>query len=431
MNVKSITDMRQIPLHWQIAIALILAVIVGSSLSADTHILGISLLATLDFFGTLFLNALKMIVVPLVMSSIIVGIFGIANDQAFGRLGIKTLLYYLMTSTLAIVVGLLLVNLIEPGIADGQPVQGLLSALPDSAEFMSKVEGKSLHDITAVFLRLVPPNIFSAAVHGQLLGLIFFSIIFGFFMAKIHNQLGTSLFKLWNGIQEVMILITLWIMKFAPYGVFALVTKTVMLSGMDAVLPVLKFFLTVVIALGIHFAIVLPLLLRFVAGVSPLYYMGRVMPALLTAFSTASSSATLPVSLNAAQERVGISKRVSSFTLPLGATVNMDGTALYECVVVIFIAQLYGVDLNFSTQFVIVLLALMTSIGVAGIPAASLVAITLILTAVGLPIEAIGLILAVDRILDMSRTSVNVFGDLTGACIIARSEKEEFPVASS
>ncbi len=415
---------EKIALHWQVLIALMLAVLIGSFSTEQTQLAGIELVAILTFLGTLFLNALKMVVVPLVVSSIIVGVANVANDHAFGRLGAKTLGYYLMTSSISIIIGLSLVNLIMPGTVSDEASQRILATMPDTSEFMGKVEGKAVGDIAAVFLRMVPENIFHAAAEGQLLGLIFFSAVFGFFMTKVSGNIGRSLADFWESVQEVMIRITLWIMRFMPYGVFALVAKTVIISGMESVLPLLKFFLTVLVALAFHFFIILPLLLRTIANVSPIQYMGQVIPALLTAFSTASSSATLPVSLNSIQQRAGVSKRVSSFVLPLGATVNMDGTALYECVVVVFIAQLYSVDLSFATQLSIVILALLTSIGVAGIPAASLVAITLILSAVGLPIEAIGLVLTVDRILDMCRTSVNVFSDLTGACVIARSEKE-------
>lgn len=218
--------------------------------------------------------------------------------------------------------------------------------------------------------------------------------------------------------------ITDWVMKFAPIGVFALVAKVVASTGFAAFQPLIAFFFTVLGALAIHLLIVLPLMLRFIGGVNPRYHFQAMSPALLMAFSTASSSATLPVSMECVEKRAGVSNRTTSFVLPLGATVNMDGTALYECVAALFIAQAYGLDLDFTTQFTVVLVALLTSIGVAGIPAASLVAITIILTAIGLPIEAVGLILAVDRVLDMCRTSVNVFSDSCGAVLIGRLEGE-------
>jgi len=214
------------------------------------------------------------------------------------------------------------------------------------------------------------------------------------------------------------------IMKFAPIGVFALVAKVVTISGFDAFKPLLTFFFTVLLALLFHIIIVMPLLLRFVGGVSPYRHFQAMAPALLTAFSTASSSATLPITMECVEDRAGVSNRVTSFVLPLGATVNMDGTALYECVAAIFIAQAYGLDLTVAQQITIVILALLTSIGVAGIPSASLVAIAIILAAIGLPLEGIGLVLAVDRVLDMCRTSVNIFSDSCGAVIIGKSEGE-------
>ena len=417
----------KLALHWQVAIALVLAVALGSVLEPSDTVLSLNVVDALSLFGTLFLNALKMVVVPLVMTSIMVGISGIARDHAFKRLGFKTFSFYIVTGVAALVVGLLLVNVIMPGGGDSTQLLQVIEK-QDSSGFMDRVAGRSLADVAEIFIRIVPQNIFQAAHENQLLGLIFFSMVFGFFMGKLKStteRVGQALTDVVEGIQSVMILITLWIIRFMPYGVFALVTKTLAMTGFDIIIPLMKFFATVTLALAVHFFITLPLILRFFGRLAPKQYMGQVLPALLTAFSTASSSATLPVSLNSAQQNAGISKRISSFVLPLGATVNMDGTALYECVVVIFIAQLYGIELSFAMQLLIVVLALVTSIGVAGIPAASLVAITLILTAVGLPIEAMGLILAVDRILDMMRTSTNVMSDLTCAAVIAKSEGEE------
>lgn len=222
-----------------------------------------------------------------------------------------------------------------------------------------------------------------------------------------------------------MMLITDWVMKFAPIGVFALVAKVVATTGLDAFKPLALFFITVVLALGTHFFVVMPVLLRTIGRVNPWRHYRAMLPALLTAFSTSSSSATLPMTIECVEKNAGVSNKTSNFVLPLGATINMDGTALYECVAAIFIAQAYGIELSFATQFTIVMVALLTSIGVAGIPSASLVAISIILAAIGLPLEAIGLILAVDRILDMCRTTVNVFSDSCGAVIIARTEGEQ------
>ena len=414
----------RLALHWQIFIALILAVLVGIFSDSSTALFGISLQSVFNFIGTLFLNALKMLIVPLIMSSIIVGMMEIQPDT-LGRLGYKTLLYYAASSLVAILIGLLVVNMIQPGIADGEPVREIIGLSAETDDVIERVEGKGSGDLAEVFIRMIPPNIVSAAAEGKMLGLIFFSLLFGFFISRVKGQPGETLKSFWNGLLDVMMQMTEWVMLFAPIGVFALVAKVLMTSGMDAFEPLAMFFITVLIALAAHLLLVLPSVLRVIARVSPVAHFRAMMPALLTAFSTSSSSATLPITLDCVENRAGVSNRVSGFTLPLGATVNMDGTALYECVAAMFIAQAYGLSLDFTTQFTIVLIALLTSIGVAGIPSASLVAITIILAAIGLPVEAIGMILVVDRILDMCRTAVNVFSDSVAAVTIARLEGEE------
>jgi Na+/H+-dicarboxylate symporter len=391
----------------------------------DTSLYGLRFYDIYDFLGTLFLNALKMLIVPLIVSSIITGIAGVGASGAMGRLGGKTLLYYMTTSLFAILVGLFLVNLVAPGIVDGEPAREIIALSDESAGIAARVEGRGMSDVVEIFLRMVPTNIVAAAAEGQMLGLIFFSLLFGYFMTRIDGALAKPMQDFWQGVFAVMMQITEWVMLFAPIGVFALVAKVVASTGFAAFAPLLAFFLTVLAALAVHFLVVLPLLLWFVGRVNPLRHYQAMAPALLTAFSTASSSATLPVSMDCVERRAGVSNRTSSFVLPLGATVNMDGTALYECVAAMFIAQAYGLELGFAEQFTVVLVALLTSIGVAGIPAASLVAITIILTAIGLPVEAVGLILAVDRVLDMCRTSVNIFSDSCGAVIIGRLEGEQ------
>lgn len=415
----------KLQLHWQILIALLLAILAGVASGEEGALFGVTFYSVFDFIGTLFLNALKMLIVPLIVSSIIVGIAGIGSSSALGRLGGKTLLYYLTTSLLAILVGLAVVNFISPGIDEQGPVKERIGFSGDTSAFADKVEGKGAGDVVDVFLRMVPTNIFAAAADGQVLGLIFFSLLFGFFMTKIQEDYAESQYNFWQGIYETMMRITDWVMLFAPVGVFALVAKVVASTGFDAFAPLAWFFLSVVLALAIHVFITLPLLLKFVGRVNPLRHYPAMVPALLTSFSTASSSATLPITMECVEKNAGVSNRTSSFVLPLGATVNMDGTALYECVAAMFIAQAYGLELTFATQFTIVMVALLTSIGVAGIPAASLVAIAIILGAIGLPLEGIGLILAVDRILDMLRTSTNVFSDSCGAVIIGKLQGEQ------
>ncbi|MDG1772145.1 MAG: dicarboxylate/amino acid:cation symporter [Oceanicoccus sp.] len=423
----------KLALHWQILIAIIAAIIAGIITGTDTSILGISFYAIYAFVGTLFLNALKMIIVPLVMSSIITGISGIGNSENLGRLGGKTILFYATTSLLAILVGLVLVNITTPGLIDGQAAGDQLNLSTDANELamvVEKVEGKGASDISDVFLRLVPTNVVAAAAGGQMLGLIFFSLLFGFFITRIDKDKSDVLKNFWQAVFDTMMHITMWVMKFAPLGVFGLVAKTVAATGFAAFSPLLIFFVTVVAALGIHAFITLPILLRVLGRVRPGTFFKQMSPVMLTAFSTASSSATLPLTLETVEKDIGVSNKTTSFVLPLGATINMDGTALYECVAAMFIAQAYGLDLTIVQQFTIVLVALLTSIGVAGIPAASLVAITVILGVIGLPLEGLGLLLVTDRILDMMRTAVNVTSDSAGAVIIARSEGEQTNIAS-
>ena len=405
----------QLKLHWQILIALVLAVVAGRLSGTDGSVLGVTLYAVYGFIGALFMNALKMIIVPLIMASIITGVSGMGGAEGLGRLGGKSLMF---------------VNLLAPGIIDGEPASQVLGLSQQAAnEVAAKVADRSITDLSDVFLSMIPPNVIQAAADGQMLGLIVFSLLFGFFITRIDPDRGALLGGFWQGVADVMMGITDLIMKFAPLGVFGLVAKTVAGVGAeqinDLAVSLGTFTLSVLLALAVHTLVTLPLMLRFLGGVSPLAHFGAMMPALLTAFSTASSSATLPMTMECVQDNARVSKRTSSFVLPLGATVNMDGTALYECVAAMFIAQAYGLELSFVTQFTVVLVALLTSIGVAGIPAASLVAITIILATVGLPAEGIGLILAVDRILDMFRTSVNVFSDSCGAVIIARTEGEK------
>lgn len=415
---------KRIALHWQILIALCLSVIIGLLFDQSSSILGIPLVPVLVFVGTLFLNALKMLIVPLIMASIITGMMSLSGDT-LGRLGSKTMLYYAVTSLVAILIGLFFVNLLQPGVIDGEPARHIIGLSSETADVVDKVGDRGAADIAEILLRMVPANIVTAAANGQMLGLIFFSLIFGFFISKLEGPAAQVQKNFWQGLLDIMMMMTNLIMKFAPLGVFALVTKVILLSGVSAFEPLALFFLTVIMALAVHLLIFLPLVLRYLARVSPGKHFKAMLPALLTAFSTSSSSATLPITIDCVEKRSGVSNQVAGFTLPLGATINMDGTALYECVAAMFIAQAYGLSLDITTQFTIVLVALLTSIGVAGIPSASLVAITIILGAIGLPLEGIGLILVVDRVLDMCRTSVNVFSDSCAAVTIARLEGEK------
>lgn len=402
-------------LHWQIAIALSAAMLAGA-LIGDTA----WFIETTSFVGTLFLNGLKMLIVPLIVSAMIHAILGLGDGGGISRIGGKAAVYFLATTLIAVITGLVLLGVVQPGVVDGQPAGTLLGLSADTGAVLEKVQDRGGNDLIGVLLRMVPPNLFQAAAQGEMLALIFFSLLFGYFASKLTPELVETQRRFWAGMYEVMISITGWVMRFAPIGVFALVSKTVAQTGWGAVQPLLLFFVCVVLGLLIQIFVWLPLVLR-AFGLSPRRHLQAMTPVLLTAFSTSSSAATLPVSLENVK-RTGVSDGVAGFVLPLGATVNMNGTALYECAAAIFIAQAYGLELSFTTQFTVVLMALITSVGVAGIPSASLVAIAVILTSVGLPLEGVGLILAVDRILDMCRTAVNVYGDTVGAAIIARLE---------
>ena len=369
-----------------------------------------------------------MIIVPLITSSIIVGVAGIGSGGNLGALGSKTLLFYATTTMAAILVGLVIINVVQPGISGGQPAGEMLALEATTADISAKVEGRGMGDVAAVFQRMIPPNVVKAAVEGNMLGLIFFAILFGYFMTHLTHQYAEPLFNFWNGVFHVMMRMTEFIMKFAPIGVFGLVAEVMATAGFSAAKPLAIFAICVLVALAVHAFVTLPVLLRFVGRVKPYKTMAGVSPAMLTAFSTASSSATLPITMDSLEDNIGVSNKVSSFVLPLGATVNMNGTALYECAAAVFLAQAYGLELTLGVQFTIVVIALLTSIGVAGVPSASLVAIAIILAAVGLPVEAIGVLMVFDRILDMCRTSINVWGDACCATIVARLEGERTKV---
>ena len=428
--------MKKLELHWQILIAIGFAGISGylvnraiASGVEDPSFLGISILGFFDYIGEIFLNALKMIIVPLIFSSIIMGVAGIGSGGNLGALGGRTLLFYAVTTLAAIMVGLILINVVGPGYSDGEPVGDLLALEESADELVELAEDRGPGDVAQVLKSMVPPNIVQAAADGQMLGIIFFALLFGYFMTRLGHELAEPLFRFWDGVFHVMMKMTEWIMKFAPIGVYGLVAEVVAEAGFQAVGPLAVFAATVIAALTIHVVVVLPLFLRFVGNVSAYKMFPAMAPAMLTAFSTASSSATLPVTMECVEENVGVSNKISSFVLPLGATVNMNGTALYECAAAMFLAQAYGFDLSFGVQFSIVFIALLTSVGVAGVPSASLVAIAIILGAVGLPMEAIGVLLVFDRVLDMLRTSVNIFGDSCCATIVARLTGEETNIA--
>lgn len=416
--------------HWSDAVrifaALALGVVAGALVPATWGYGTLTFGATVAFTGDLFLRLLQMVVVPLVATSIITSVARLGRDHAFGRLGLKTVGFYTLTTLLAAVAGLIIFNLVQPGRVAPEVSAQLLEGVPGNVEDVREGLGdKTTGDIADVIRRAVPVNVIDAASNNrEMLAVIFFAVLFGFFSGRLPDGKREAFQGFWESANDVMLAITGWVMRAAPYGIFALVAQTVQQSGSAVLGPLGLFFLCVAGGLVFHVLVTLAVLMRTLGGFSPWRHYRAMMPALLTAFSTASSSATLPVTMRCVEENAKVSPRIAGFTLPLGATVNMDGTALYECAVVLFIAQLYGVSLDWTQQILVVVLALLTSIGVAGIPAASLVAIVIILQALGLPLEAIAVVMATDRILDMMRTAVNVFSDTCGAAVIAASEGE-------
>lgn len=412
---------------WGVFLSIALAIAFGSLVGSEAKILGVTYYSILDTLGTLFLNALTLVVVPLVTSSIIVGVSRIGGEEGFKRLGAKMFTFYIGTSLMAILIGLFFVNLIGPGINHAGVVHqvqegGTLHQLKEHAG-----EGSTL---VSVLLSIIPSNILQALSKGEMLGLIFFSILFGFCISKIEKETSTTLKNFFQGLFQAMIQFTHIIMKFLPYGVFCLVAKVFMTTGIGSLSSVALFFVTVILGLATFMFVGLPILLKLIARVKPLRHIKAMTPALVTAFSTSSSSATLPITIDCVEKRAGVSNKICSLVVPLGTSINMSGSALYECVAAMFVAQAYGIDISITTQFLVVMMALITSIGVAGIPSASLVAVLVILKAIGLPAEGIGLFIAVDRILDMCRTTVNVFSDSCCAVLVAKSEGEKDVLAT-
>ena len=408
-------QMKRLAIHWQILIALLAATLAGSVFGNQvSHV---------EFVGELFLKCLKMIIVPLIATSIISGMAGISTAGNLGRMGAKTFSYYMSTSLLSILTGLLLVNLIQPGVG----AQLGLRLSPDErlAESVARFGDSPVAAVQRLLLDIVPSNPIAAMAEGNILQLVFFSLLLGFFIRKLPDPMRGPLTGLFQSVFQTMMKLTHFVLLFAPVGVFALVANVVATTGLEVFKDLGLYTLTVFCGLVIHAVVILPAILLLVGRTGPVAHAQAMAPALLTAFSTSSSSATLPVTMESLEQRAKVPNRVTSFVTPLGATVNMDGTALYECVAAMFIAQAYGIELGFGQQLLVVITALMASIGAAGIPMAGLVMISVILTAVGLPLEGLGLILAVDRVLDMCRTAVNVWSDSCGAAVVARGEDDE------
>jgi len=362
----------------------------------------------------IFLRLLKMAILPLVITSIISAVIQVGSSRGLGRIGLRTFAYYICTSLLAIFTGQFLVNVFRPGDKAGF----LLEETPANIGVTERSFGE-------ILLEIIPENPFRAMADGDVLPVIFFCILFGFFITRLKTDQRDLMGSFFKAAFEAMMKLTSFVIWTAPVGVFGIMAGIVARTGFDAFASLGRFFLVVMAGLAIHFFITLPLILKFLGKCSPLTHYRGMLSALMTAFSTCSTIVTLPLTMKAVTEVSGASQKSAGFVLPIGATINMDGTALYEIVATIFIAQVYGFELGAAQQAIVVLTAVLASIGAASIPMSGLVMMTIILNAVGLPLEGVALILAVDRILDMFRTTVNVFSDSVGAVVISQLEGDK------
>ncbi|MGO3126481.1 MAG: dicarboxylate/amino acid:cation symporter [Luteimonas sp.] len=422
--MTSTTGANGMPLHTKMLIGFVLGTVAG--IAANLYIgeagwLDVLITYVTDPVGQIFLRLLFMLVMPLVFSALILGVVEIGDPASLGRIGIKTLVWILAVTTVAVVIGLIAVNVLQPGLGLSPEIgQQLLADTSQRAgEIATAREGVSG---LQVLLNIVPRNPVTAAAEGDLIAVMFFSLMFGIAATVIRSDGTRSFVSAVQGVYDICLKLIGWVIALAPYAVAALLFSITAKLGVDVLIQLARFVGTVLLALGVHFFIVIPILLRVFGGMGPVAFFRGAQPALLTAFSTSSSSATLPTTLKVTEENLGVPRRVARFVCTLGATANMNGTALFEGITVLFLAQFFGVDLSMAQQVMILVLCIFGSIGAAGVPGGSLPVIAMILVMFGIPPEGIGLILGVDRLLDMCRTVVNIGGDMAGSVVIGRSE---------
>ena len=404
--------MFKLKLHWQVFIAMALGILFALILGEKSTMV--------TPLGTIFMRLLKMIIVPLIIFSITSGVASLGDSKTLGRMGAKTFGYYFLTSILAIITGLMLTNIIKPGV--GVEFSGMGGDFDPAS--LNKPDS-----LAGILIRMIPLNPIKAAADGDMLGIIFWSILFGFSITRLSGKPQEFFTNFFAYGFKAMMKLTQGIIALLPIGVFGLITTAVANSGIDVFKAVGKYIITIFIGLSFHFLVILPLVFFIFTKINPLKHWKAMASAFATAFSTSSSGATLPVTIDCIENNVGVSNRTTSFVLPLGATINMDGTALYECAGVLFISQALGIELSISQQVVVVMTAFLASVGAAAVPSAGLVMIFIVLGAVGLGDHPgagviVGTMLAVDRPLDMYRTMVNVASDSIGAVVVAKSEGE-------
>ena len=397
---------RKPTLTQTIFLGLILGAVAG-------RLFGERILPIADPLAELFLRLLRMAIMPLIVTSIVSGVVSVGDAAGLGRLSLKTFGYYILSSLMAILTGQVLVNLFRPGV-------GANLGLSPAPEHIAAAQQTPVD----LLLRIVPENPFASLAQGEVLPVIFFSILFGYFITRLRKEPREQLGLFFQAAFEAMMKLTLFIVWSAPFGVFGIIARIVARTGFEAFRSLGFYFAVVLLGLAIHGLVNLPLLVSLIGRVNPVKHYRGMPSALMMAFSTCSTMVTLPLTMEAVTGNSKVSEKVANFVLPIGATVNMDGTALYECVATIFIAQVYGFDLSISAQAIIVITALLASIGAASVPMSGLVMMSIILKAVGLPLEGVAIILAVDRVLDMFRTTINVLSDSCGAVIVARLEGE-------
>ena len=364
----------------------------------------------LHVVGAIFINALKMLVVPLVFISLVCGTCSLSDPASLGRLGGKTIVFYMATTAIAISLAIFAAVVIHPG--SGTMVM-------DNLEFSAK----TAPSLSQVFIDMVPTNPMKAMADGKMLQIIIFAVVFGLAISHLGER-GKRIAALFDDLNEVIMKVVTLVMQLAPYGIFALITKLALTLDPSAFGDVIMYFFVVLGALIVHGLVIYPTILKLFARLSPFVFLSKLRDAQLFAFSTASSNATLPVTIETAEHRLGVSNKVASFTLPLGATINMDGTAIMQGVATVFIAQVFAIDLTLTDYLTVILTATLASIGTAGVPGVGLIMLAMVLNQVGLPVEGIALIIGVDRLLDMVRTAVNITGDSVITLIVARTENE-------
>ncbi|PGZ92965.1 glutamate/aspartate:proton symporter GltP [Bacillus sp. AFS029533] len=397
-------------LAWQIVIGLILGIAVGAAFYGNPNIEGY-----LKPIGDIFIRLIKMIVIPIVVSSLIVGVAGVGNMKKLGKLGGKTILYFEIITTIAILVGLLAANIFHPG--SGVDMSSLQKT--DIGSYIQTTEMTKSHGFAETFVNIVPPNIISAMTEGNMLAIIFFSVLFGLGLAAIGEK-GKPVIKFFEGTAEAMFYVTNLIMKFAPFGVFALIGVTVSKFGVQSLIPLSKLTILVYSTMIFFVLVVLGLVARW-AGINIIHFIKLLKDELILAYSTASSETVLPRIMNK-MEKFGCPKGITSFVIPTGYSFNLDGSTLYQAIAAIFIAQMYGIDLSISDQISLVLVLIVTSKGIAGVPGVSFVVLLATLGTVGIPVEGLAFIAGIDRLLDMARTAVNVVGNSLAAVVISKSE---------